>query len=47
MLYFYYIGNVSVQNYKPRIPKYILHKTGEFACISVTLNQNHQIDVQH
>ena len=47
MLYFYYIGNVSVQNYKYRIPKYIFHKTGEFTFTSVTLNQNHQIHVQH
>ena len=47
MLYFYYIGNVSVQNYKHIIPKYILHKIGEFASTSITLNQNHQRFVQH
>ena len=47
MLYFYYIGNVSVQNYKHRIPKYILHKIEEFASTSITLNQNHQRFVQH
>ena len=47
MLYFYYIGNVSVQNYKHKISKYILHKTGEFASTSVTLNQNHQKYVHH
>ena len=47
MIYFYYIGNVSVQNYKHRILKYILHKIGEFASTSITLNQNHQRFVQH
>ena len=44
MLYFYYIANIYIQNYKLKILKYILDKTGEFASINITLNQ---IDVQH
>ena len=39
MLYFYYIANIYVQNYKHKIPKYILNKTREFASTSITLNQ--------